>query len=195
MKDKKRVSAFDGKAEELISEILFEIGDDPNREGLRDTPSRVVRSWERLYGGYSQDPKDILKVSFESEGYDQVIVLRDVEFWSTCEHHMLPFYGRASIGYLPKKGRVVGISKLARLVEIYARRLQIQERMTHQIAAAIDTALNPDGVAVLVHAQHLCMVARGVEKQQSEMVTSAMMGVFLNEAAARQEVLRLMGEK
>lgn len=177
-----------------VRTILEYIGEDPDREGLQGTPERVVRSWEKLFGGYEQDPMVHLKADFSSDGYDQLITLGPIEFWSTCEHHMLPFYGHVSVGYVPgEEGRVVGVSKLARTVEVYARRLQIQERMTKQIATAIKEAIDPSGVAVVVKAQHLCMVARGVEKRQSQMTTSSMSGVLRDNPAARNEFLQLTG--
>lgn len=162
---------------EAITRILSAIGDDPTREGLTDTPARVIKSWEKLYGGYKEDPADVLKTVFVEGSCDEMVLLKDIEFYSTCEHHMLPFFGRCHIGYLPA-GRVVGVSKLARLLEVYARRLQIQERLTTQIAEAIVSHLTPKGVMVIMEAQHFCMTARGVEKQDSIMVTSAMRGVF-----------------
>jgi GTP cyclohydrolase I len=181
---------------EAIKTILRYIGEDPNREGLRDTPERVVRSWDKLFGGYKQAPDDVLKTDFSSDGYDQMIVLEPIEFWSTCEHHMLPFSGTVAVGYIPgASGKVVGISKLARLVEVYSRRLQIQERFTKQIADALAKTINPLGVAVVVRAKHMCMVARGVEKQQSWMSTSAMRGAFRDNQSARDEFLSLARSK
>lgn len=181
------------QALKAVETILCYIGEDPTREGLRGTPGRVLRSWGKLYGGYKQDPVKILKADFSSEGYDQLILLEPIEYWSTCEHHMLPFFGTVAVGYIPgSEGRVVGISKLARLVEVYARRLQIQERMTKQIAEAVETVIKPLGVAVVVRGKHLCMVARGVEKQQSQMTTSAMRGVFREKQSTRDEFLRLV---
>lgn len=172
--------------------VLQYIGEDPDREGLLETPDRIVRSWSKLYGGYAEDPAALLKKAFtEVQGYDQLIVLRDIEFYSTCEHHALPFFGKAHIGYIPRD-RVVGISKLARLVEVYARRLQIQERLTQQIADALDQHLKPRGVGVIVEAQHFCMVARGVEKQNSVMSTSALRGILLNEPGAKAEFMKLI---
>ena len=183
------------EARSAVRTLIRYIGEDPDREGLLETPARVVRSYERLYGGYSQVPEQVLRTSFDSEGYDQVVMLRRVEFYSMCEHHMLPFSGSVTVGYLPSEdGRVVGISKLARLVEVYARRMQIQERMTREIADAFEQITGARGVGVLVRAQHLCMVARGVEKQQSEMVTSALRGVFRDQPSTRAEFLRLVGD-
>jgi len=177
-----------------VKTILKYIGEDPDREGLMRTPERVVRSWDKLYGGYKQNLEDVVKADFDAEGYDQIVMLDDIEFWSTCEHHVLPFYGKVSVGYLPDKKtkRVIGVSKMARIVEMYARRLQIQERMTQQIANALKESINAEGVGVVVRARHLCMVARGVQKQQSWMVTSEMLGSFRNEIATRQEFIQLI---
>jgi GTP cyclohydrolase IA len=173
--------------ENLKYQIKF-IGDDPYREGLIDTPKRIIKSWKKLFGGYNQNPKDIL--TFFKDGVcDEMVILKDIEFYSTCEHHMLPFFGKISIGYIPKD-RVVGVSKLARLVEIFSRRLQIQERLTSQIADSIMKHLEAKGVMVICNAQHFCMIARGVEKQNSIMVTSAVRGVF-EEVKTRQEFLLL----
>lgn len=169
----------------------FVIGEDPSREGLKDTPKRVIKSYTTLFGGYKQDPKDILKTTFAGEGYDQIILLDNIEFYSTCEHHLLPFFGRAHVAYIPRK-RVVGLSKLARLVECYARRAQIQERLTGQIAKALNDALDPNGVAVVLQAQHFCMVARGVQKQNAVMTTSALTGLFKTDTKCRNEFLGLI---
>lgn len=176
-----------------VREIIAAIGDNPSREGLVDTPRRVVRSWEKLYGGYNQSAEEVLKTSFVEGACHEMVVLRDIEFYSTCEHHMLPFFGRVHIGYIPD-GKVVGVSKLARLVEVFARRLQIQERMTAQIADSIMTILGAKGCMVVSFAQHFCMTSRGVEKQNSEMVTSAIRGVF-SDASLRQEFAALTGNK
>ena len=178
---------------EAITRIISAIGDDPQREGLQNTPQRVIRSWDKLYGGYREDPAEVLKAVFVEGSCDEMVILKDIEFYSTCEHHMLPFFGRCSIGYIPS-GRVVGVSKLARLVEVYARRLQIQERLTTQIADTLVQYLTPKGVMVVMEAQHFCMTARGVEKQDSIMVTSAVRGTFKEETVARSEFLRLIGK-
>lgn len=174
-----------------ITDILEFIGEDVSREGLLDTPSRIVRSWDRLYGGYNQDPAEILKTTFKEGSCDEMVILKNIEFYSTCEHHMLPFFGSISIGYLPDK-KVVGVSKLARLVECFSRRMQIQERMTKDIADCIMNVLGARGVMVVCEAKHLCMVARGVEKQNSVMVTSAVRGVFKDDAVVRNEFLKLI---
>lgn len=178
-----------------LQQILSYIGEDPAREGLLETPERVIRSWEKLYGGYKQDPTELLRKSFsEVSGYSQMIILRDIEFYSMCEHHMLPFFGKAHVAYIPKN-KVVGISKLARLVEVFARRLQIQERLTEQIAESLFLAADALGVGVIIEAQHFCMVARGVEKQNSVMTTSALRGAFLDNATTRQEFFNLAFSK
>lgn len=179
------------QAQGMIYQIIRIIGDDPERQGLKETPARVVRSWEELYGGYEAKVADCIKV-FETK-YDQVVVLRGIDYFSMCEHHMLPFYGKAYIAYLPNGEGVLGVSKLARIVEVFARRLQIQEQMTRQIADAIEAATKPKGVAVVVDGTHLCMMARGVQQQHATMRTSYMAGLFRDNIAARNEVLTLMG--
>ena len=177
--------------EHSISEILAYIGDDPNREGLKDTPQRIRKSWGKLFGGYKLSAKEILTTTFTEGSCDEMVMLKGIEFYSTCEHHFLPFIGKISIGYIPN-GKVVGVSKLARLVEVYARRLQIQERMTSQIADDIMEHINAQGCMVVCEAQHLCMTSRGVEKQQSEMITSAIRGVFSTQQGTREEFLTLI---
>lgn len=171
------------------------IGDDPDREGLCDTPKRVVDSWKFLFSGYSKNEKDIYKV-FDAEGYDELIILKDIEFYSTCEHHVLPFFGKVHIAYIANK-KVIGISKIARLVELFSRRLQIQERLTQQITTSLNENLKPIGVACVIEAEHMCMKARGVEKQNAKMVTSSLCGVFREDTvkgmASRSEVLHLLG--
>jgi len=181
------------EAEAAVRTLIRWAGDDPNREGLTGTPDRVVRAWEEFFRGYDQDPQDILARTFEEiEGYDEMVVLKDIRFESHCEHHILPIIGLAHVAYLPKR-RVVGISKLARLVEAYAKRLQIQEKMTAQIAAAIDEVLQPDGVAVVIEAAHQCMTTRGIHKPGSTMVTSRMLGGFRTDQKTRREFLAMIG--
>jgi GTP cyclohydrolase I len=181
------------KAEAAVRTLIQWAGDDPDREGLRATPSRVVRAYEEWFSGYNDDPREYLKRTFEETGgYDEVVVLRDIRFESHCEHHLAPVIGRVHIGYLPRN-RVVGISKLARLVEVYARRLQIQEKMTAEIASCLDAVLKPHGVAVVTEATHQCMTTRGVHKPGVTMVTSRMVGVFRNNAETRQEFLSAIG--
>ena len=177
--------------EKSITEILQFLGEDPTSEGLKDTPSRVVKSWKELYGGYNQDPSTIL-TTFHEEGATQIVILRNIEMYSTCEHHMITFSGKAHIAYLPKDGVVVGISKLARLLEVYARRLQIQERIGKQVTDALMKYLQPLGAACIIDAQHLCMQARGVGKQESIMSTSSLTGVFLEDPATRAELYQLL---
>lgn len=175
-----------------VRALLEYIGEDPDREGLQDTPRRVVAALDFATQGYHLDPCKVLATTFAADGYDQMVLLRDVEFFSRCEHHMEPFHGLAHIAYVPNK-RVVGLSKLARLVDMYAQRLQIQERMTAQVADALNKHLKPQGVAVAVEAKHFCMLCRGVEKQSSSMVTSALRGVFKTQAAARAEFFSMIG--
>ncbi len=177
-----------------VTRLLEFLGEDPKRDGLRATPKRVVKALQEMTVGYGQDAEAILSTSFESDGYDEMVVLRDIGFYSLCEHHMLPFYGIAAVAYIPGK-RVVGISKLARLVDCFARRLQIQERLTKQIAAAIEKVLAPRGYGVVLKAEHLCMSCRGVGKQGSNMGTSALGGLIKTDPAARAEFMRLVGGK
>jgi len=174
----------------IIRQMLGAMGEDPSREGLLDTPSRVVKSWDTLFGGYKMNPATILERQFSSDKYDQMIVLRDIEMFSTCEHHMLPFFGKAHVAYIPN-GHVVGLSKLARLVECFSRRLQIQERLTQEIADAIMTHTEAKGVGVIIESKHMCMVARGVNKQNSVMVTSAIRGLF-KEKSVREEFFTMV---
>lgn len=181
------------EAERAVRTLIEWAGDDPDREGLRATPERVVRSYEEFFSGYSLDPEDILARTFEeTEGYDDMVVLRDIRFESYCEHHMVPILGKAHIGYLPRH-RVVGISKLARILEIFSKRLQIQEKMTAQVATTIDRVLKPQGVAVVVEAEHQCMTTRGIHKPGVSMVTSQMIGVFRDNEATRKEFLSIIG--
>ena len=177
------------EAEDAVRTLIRWAGDDPDREGLRATPARAVRAYEEWFAGYDEDPREYLKRTFEEvAGYDEIVVLRDIRFESYCEHHLAPIIGRAHIGYLPDT-RVVGISKLARLVDVYAKRLQIQERMTAEIAGCIETVLKPQGVAVVLEATHQCMTTRGVHKSGVTMVTSRMLGVFRSRPETRNEFL------
>jgi GTP cyclohydrolase I len=181
------------EAEEAVRTLIRWSGDDPAREGLVSTPERVVRAYEEWFAGYGEDPEELLQRTFEeSGGYDEIVLLRDIRFESHCEHHMAPIIGKVHIGYLPRT-RVLGISKLARLVEVYAKRLQIQERMTAEIANALERVLNPKGVAVVVEAMHTCMTTRGVRKAAATMVTSRMLGIFRDRPATRQEFLAAVG--
>ncbi len=181
------------EAEAAVRTLIRWAGDNPDREGLVGTPDRVVRSYEEFFSGYDEDPAQMLERTFEeTDGYDEMVILRDIRLESHCEHHMVPIIGRLHIAYLPNR-RVVGISKLARVAEIYARRLQIQEKLTAQIANTIQTVLQPRGVAVVVEAQHQCMTTRGVHKPGVSMVTSRMLGIFRDNPATRQEFMAMVG--
>ncbi len=180
-------------AEAAVRTLLLWAGDDPNREGLVGTPDRVVRSYDEFFAGYRVDPVALLERTFEeTDGYDEIVLLRDIRLESYCEHHMVPIIGRAHVAYLPHH-RVVGISKLARLVEAYAKRLQIQEKLTAQIANTINDVLQPRGVAVIVEAQHQCMTTRGIHKPGVSMVTSRMLGAFRDDPSTRRELLAMVG--
>ncbi len=178
-----------------VASIIEAIGEDPARESLRDTPQRVAAMYAELFSGLYADPKAELRVDFE-EGYEEMVIMRDISFYSMCEHHLLPFYGVAHVGYIPSPGgKVVGVSKLARVVEICARRPQLQERMTQQIADVIFEALHADGVAVVIQAEHLCMGMRGIKKPGASIITSAVRGIFLRKVATRSEFLSLIQGK
>ncbi len=182
------------EAEKAVRVLLGWAGDNPDREGLLDTPARVVRAYEEFFAGYGVDPEDFLKRTFsETEGYDEVVVLRDIRFESHCEHHMAPIIGKAHVGYLPKR-RVVGISKIARLVEVFSKRLQIQEKLTAQIANTIDQVLEPRGVAVVIEATHQCMTTRGIHKPGASLMTSRMLGAFREDPTTRREFLAMIGK-
>ncbi len=189
MADKSTDSQMDGN--QIVKRFLELIGEDPNREGLLDTPKRVVKSWLELYKGYKEDPQQILSTVFEDGSCEEMVILKDIEFTSMCEHHVLPFKGKAHVAYLPD-GKVVGLSKLARLVDCFSKRLQIQEKMTQQVAKEIEKHLKPKGVAVVVEAHHQCMSCRGVGKQNSTMITSSLLGVFRKDPVIRQEFLSLI---
>ncbi|HLZ70608.1 MAG TPA: GTP cyclohydrolase I FolE [Dehalococcoidia bacterium] len=184
--DQERVQA-------AVREIIEAVGEDPRREGLIDTPRRIADMYGEIFAGLWQDPRDLLAVTFD-EGHDEMVILKDIPFYSLCEHHFLPFHGVAHVGYIPE-GRVVGISKIARVVEAFAKRPQLQERLTAQIADCILDALQPDGVAVVVEAEHLCMTMRGVKKPGSRMVTSAVRGHFKERSVSRSEFLTLLRSK
>ena len=180
--------------EKLIREMLVELGEDPEREGLLKTPERVARAWGDITAGYDQKPGEMVRSAlFEAEG-KEMIVINDIDFFSVCEHHMLPFFGKAHVAYIPGK-KIVGLSKIARVVEAYARRMQVQDRMTAQIATCLMDNLEPLGVAVVLKAQHLCMMMRGIQKQNSHAVTSEMLGCFKNDPKTRAEFLTLIRQK
>lgn len=179
--------------EKIVKDYLLAIGEKPEREGLKDTPRRVVKSWNELYSGYSRTPADVL-TTFSADGYDQIVLLKDIEMFSMCEHHMLPFFGKAHVAYIPGD-KIIGISKLARLVDIFSRRLQIQERIGEQVTSALMTYLQPKGAACIIEAAHMCMRMRGVGKQESTMVTSSLKGVFMEKQAAREELMALINKR
>ena len=176
--------------ERLIHDLLKEIGEDPTREGLEKTPARVAKAWAYLTSGYKQDVHEVLNEALFTEEYDEMVVVKDIDLYSLCEHHLLPFFGKCHIAYMPSR-KIVGLSKLPRLVEMFARRLQVQERLTTQIAHTLNEVLQPRGVAVVIEAIHMCMLMRGVEKQNSRTITSALRGVFQEDARTREEFLQL----
>jgi GTP cyclohydrolase I len=177
--------------EDLVREMLGRLGEDPTREGLKKTPERVASSMKWMTRGYAMDPMELLRKAMFTEKHESMVLVRDIDLYSMCEHHMLPFFGKAHVAYIPN-GRIVGLSKLARLVDVYGRRLQVQERMTDQIAEAVMCTLEPQGVGVVLEAYHLCMMMRGVEKQHSRTVTSAVRGSFREDPRTREEFLRLV---
>ena len=176
---------------ELAKKLLIEIGEDPDREGLLNTPLRVAKAWDFLSKGYKQDIDEIINNAIFEEEYDQMVVVKDIEFYSMCEHHLLPFFGVAHIAYIPN-GKIIGLSKIPRILDMFARRLQVQERMTQEVATMLQSKLNPRGVAVIIEAQHMCMQMRGVEKRKSYMSTSAMLGIFREDNKTRKEFLDIV---
>ena len=184
----------DASFAELVHEMIARLGEDPSREGLRRTPERVEKAFQYLTKGYNEDPEQLLKSALFTVDYDEMVIVKDIEMFSLCEHHMLPFIGKVHVAYIPN-GKVIGLSKLPRLVEIFARRLQVQERLTTEIAETLMKIVQPQGVGVVVEARHLCMMMRGVEKQHSATVTSAMLGCFRNERETREEFLALVRGK
>jgi GTP cyclohydrolase IA len=180
--------------EDLVKEMLVRLGEDPEREGLLRTPARVHKAFEFLTRGYNEDPEAMLKNALFTVSYDEMVIVKDVEVFSLCEHHMLPFFGKVHVAYIPN-GRVIGLSKIPRLIEIFSRRLQIQERLTTQIAETIQKVIQPQGVGVVIEARHLCMMMRGVEKQHSQAVTSSMLGCFREEQETRTEFLSLIRQR
>jgi GTP cyclohydrolase I len=190
---KPEIAGRDGTVESAVREILAEIGEDPGRQGLVGTPERVRRMYAELTAGYRVDPDRLINDACFDVDYDEMVVVRDIAFFSLCEHHLLPFYGRAHVGYLPR-GRVIGLSKIPRVVDMFARRLQVQERLTSQVGSFLMERLNPKGVGCVVEAAHLCTMMRGVHKQESRMVTSAMLGRFRNDSKTRTEFLALIGK-
>ena len=175
--------------EELFTNLLENLGEDPNRQGLVRTPSRAAKAMQFLTSGYQQDIDELLNKAIFDEDYDEMVIVKDIEFYSLCEHHILPFWGRCHVGYLPRN-RIIGLSKIPRIVDMFSRRLQVQERLTREIAEALETALDPRGVAVVIEGQHLCMMARGVQKQAPKMATNVMLGTFREDSSTRAEFLR-----
>ncbi len=193
MQDSSSDHPRNARAEEHVRALLRHIGDDPDREGLRDTPERVLAAFDEYFSGYREDPRAHLEKTFEEvEGYDEMVLVSDIDVFSHCEHHLAPFVGRAHVAYLPN-GRVVGLSKLARVVDVFARRLQVQEKLTMQIAQVIEDVLRPAGVAVVIQCQHFCMCHRGVRKPNSWTTTSKLTGAFLNNPSSRLELFQLIG--
>jgi len=188
------VSLTDATTEELLRELLVRLDEDPEREGLLRTPERIEKALKYLTKGYHEDPEELLKRALFTVDYDEMVIVKDVEMFSLCEHHMLPFFGKVHVAYIPK-GKVIGLSKIPRLIDAFARRLQVQERLTTQIAECIQTAIHPEGVGVVIEARHLCMMMRGVEKQHSSAVTSSMLGSFRDQQQTREEFLSLIRQK
>lgn len=182
------------KLEEIVRNLITELGEDTRREGLEKTPHRVAKAYEFFTQGYKQEIKEILNGAVFEEKYDEMVIVRDIDFYSMCEHHLLPFYGKVHIAYIPD-GKIVGLSKIPRIVDVYARRLQVQERMTQEIADTIEQFLNPRGVGVVAEAYHMCMMMRGVQKQNSTTITSAMHGIFKSDARTRSELMDLISHK
>ena len=180
--------------EELTRELLVRLGEDPNREGLVKTPERFAKAFQYLTKGYNEDPAEVLNGALFSVDYDEMVIVKDIEMFSLCEHHILPFFGKVHVAYIPK-GKVIGLSKIPRLIDAFARRLQVQERLTTQIAECIQNAIKPEGVGVVIEARHLCMMMRGVEKQHSSAVTSSMLGSFREQQQTRDEFLALIRQK
>lgn len=182
------------RIEKAVREILYAIGENPDREGLLDTPKRVAKMYEEIFSGLNEDPKKHLEVYFQEEQYEELVLIKDIPFYSVCEHHLVPFFGKAHIGYLPKGGRLTGLSKLARVVDSVSKRPQLQERLTATIADAIVEKLDPYGVAVVIEAEHMCMTMRGVKKPGSKTVTSAVRGVFASDSKSRAEVFSMINK-
>src|SRR5271165_2358427 len=180
--------------EELVREMIVRLGEDPDREGLTRTPARVAKAMQFLTKGYQEDPEALLRNALFTVNYDEMVIVKDIEMFSLCEHHMLPFFGKVHVAYIPN-GKVIGLSKVPRLIELFSRRLQIQERLTTQIAETIQKVIEPQGVGVVIEARHLCMMMRGVEKQHSAAVTSSMLGCFRNEQETRSEFLSLIRQR
>ena len=185
---------MENKLEEITKDLITEIGEDPNREGLLKTPKRVAKAWQFFSRGYNQKIDDVINEAIFNEDAEDMVIVRDIEFFSLCEHHLIPFFGKAHVGYIPN-GKVIGLSKIPRIIDMFSRRLQVQERLTHQIADAINNVLNPKGVSVVMEGRHMCMQMRGVEKQNSFTSTSAMSGQFKKSAQTRSEFLSIISRR
>ena len=185
---------MENKLEEITEQLITEIGEDPNREGLLKTPNRVAKAWQFFSRGYNQKIDDVINEAIFNEDAEDMVIVRDIEFFSLCEHHLIPFFGKAHVGYIPN-GKVIGLSKIPRIIDMFSRRLQVQERLTHQIADAINSVLNPKGVSVVMEGRHMCMQMRGVEKQNSFTSTSAMSGQFKKSAETRSEFLSIISRR
>jgi GTP cyclohydrolase IA len=182
------------RVEELVRQLILEMGEDPNREGLLKTPHRVARAWQHFTSGYHKKLEEVINGAIFNEDCSEMVVVKDIEYFSHCEHHMLPFFGHAHVGYIPR-GKVIGLSKIPRIIDMFARRMQVQERLTHQVAQALNEVLDPAGVAVIIEGRHMCMQMRGVEKQNSYATTSAMLGEFHDDQETRMEFLSIVGMK
>ena len=182
------------KIEEIIKELLTQIGEDPEREGLKRTPARVAKAWDVFTKGYTQDLDEIINNAVFTENYDEMVTIKDIDYFSLCEHHLLPFFGKAHVAYIPD-GKLIGLSKVPRIVDMFSRRLQVQERMTENIAKTLNDMLKPKGVAVVIEGEHMCMQMRGVEKQNSYATTSSMKGIFLKDSRTREEFLTIISMK
>jgi GTP cyclohydrolase I len=193
-RDVEPVSVADASLEEITRELLVRLGEDPSRDGLQRTPERMARTLQHLTRGYNEDPVNLLRNALFDVSYDEMVIVKDIEMFSLCEHHLLPFFGKVHVAYIPN-GKVIGLSKIPRLIDVFARRLQVQERLTTQIAECIQNTIEPLGVGVVIEARHLCMMMRGVEKQHSSAVTSSMLGVFRQEQETREEFLALIRAK
>jgi len=180
------------RIERAVKEILYAIGENPDREGLKETPARIARMYEEIFSGINEDPKEHVKVYFQEEQYEELVLVKDIPFYSTCEHHLVPFFGKAHVAYLPKEGRLCGLSKLARIVDSVAKKPQLQERITGTVADALMDTLKPYGVVVVLEAEHMCMTMRGIKKPGSKTVTSAVRGLFNKDVKARSEVMSLI---
>ena len=182
------------KVEEIIKELLIQIGEDPEREGLKRTPARVAKAWDVFTKGYTQDLDEIINNAVFTENYDEMVTIKDIDYFSLCEHHLLPFFGKAHVAYIPD-GKLIGLSKVPRIVDMFSRRLQVQERLTENIAKTLNDMLKPKGVAVVIEGEHMCMQMRGVEKQNSYATTSSMKGIFLKDSRTREEFLTIISMK